>query len=166
MAGLAETIQLPDLTVAAPVEGAAEGGPRPLFTFACRVARAPQCISVRSYTPFNGGRLRLLAIVAKDEGSCMGVWDTGTGAFLQALRDPDLTDKFTCIVAYPQRPDGRYAVAAGSNGGRICAWDGDDFRRLFCLDTNPTERDREASVSYLVAYEEPASGRVRLVSAA
>jgi WD40 repeat protein len=163
MTELVETIHLPDLTPVGPgEEGVAEGSPRLVFTWA--FPAGPASVPVTSYTPSDGGAPRLVASIGLDDGSpCVGVWDTSTGAFLQAVRDPDLVDKFTCIVSYQRRPDGGYAVAAGHSGGYICIWNGDNFQRLRTLDTDPTAR-RAVPVRCLLAYEEPTNKQVRLIS--
>jgi WD40 repeat protein len=87
------------------------------------------------------------------------VWDTGTGAFLRALRGPEHDDGFRCLVTYQQRSDGRPRVAAGSSGGHLCIWDGDDFQVLHIVQTSDG-----ISCGCLAVYEEPTRGRTRLVT--
>jgi hypothetical protein len=107
MTGLAETIQLPDLRAVAPEEEATEGGARPVLTWACRAGPAPALVS--SYTPSDGGAPRLVAAIRTQDGPCVGVWDTGTGAVLQALSAPE---DLTSLVSFQRRSDGRPALAA------------------------------------------------------
>jgi hypothetical protein len=150
MAGL-----VADLTPVAAGEGAAEGDPRPVYTWTG--PSGSEMNMVRSYPPFDGGAPRL--VVHMDDGACLGVWETGTGAFLGALQGPD--DSLVCSLVTYQRPsDPRFRVAAGSEGGYFCIWQGDDFRVLHVIQTNQSG----FAVRWLAVYEEPTSGRTRLVT--
>jgi WD40 repeat protein len=160
MAGLADTITLADLTplVAAEAGAALEGDPRPVYTWAGPSGRALSL--VRSYTPSDGGAPRLVADVGGAD-AFLGVWDTGTGAFLGALQVPGPApcDSESCIT-YQRPSDGRPRVAAGSSRGRLCIWDGDDLQLLHTVQVNAKQR----ALTCLAVYEEPTSGRTRLVS--
>jgi hypothetical protein len=154
MAGLVGTTLLPDLTPVAAEAGVAEGAPRLVYTWARSL--------LRSYTPAEGGAPRLVATVSGGEDrywDFLGVWDTGTGAFLGALRGPEYGYGLRCVLIYRRRSDGRLRVAAGSDGGRLCIWDGDDLRLLDTMQTN-----EELSCVCLAVYEEPTSGSTRLVT--
>jgi hypothetical protein len=147
--------QMTNLAAVAAEAGAAEGDPRPLYTKA-----GPWGIElslVRSYPPSDGGAPRLVATAGD---VILGVWDTGTGAFLGALQGPDPEYEATGLVTYKRASDGRPRVAAGFDGGRLCVWDGDDLRLLHTIHTNPDER----YVGKLAVYEEPISGSTRLVT--
>jgi hypothetical protein len=157
MAGLVGTTALPNLTPVAAEAGAAEGDPRPVYTwegYADELTRPPEMGLICSYTPSDGGAPRLVALVG--DGYTLGVWDTGTGAFLGALEPKS----FSCLVTYKRPSDGRPRVAAGSRGGDLCIWDGDDFRVLHAIQTNLLR----SAVSCLAVYEEPTSGRTRLIT--
>jgi hypothetical protein len=107
--------------------------------------------------PSDGGAPRLVAVPGTVPA--LSVWDTGTGAFLGALQGPD--DSVVCSLVTYQRPsDGRPRVAAGSDGGHLCIWDGDDFQLLHTIRANP----EGLAVGNLAVYEEPTSGRTRLVT--
>jgi hypothetical protein len=87
MAGLVGTAALLDLTPVAAEAGAAEGDPRPIYTWE-GPAGGEEGI-VRSYPPSGGGAPRLVAVATELSGASLGVWDTATGAFLGALRGHD-----------------------------------------------------------------------------
>jgi hypothetical protein len=73
------TAGLADLTPVKAAEArAAEGDPRPVYTWAG--PPGTKMSLVRSYTPSHGGAPRLIA--AANSRVSLGVWDTGTGAFL------------------------------------------------------------------------------------
>jgi hypothetical protein len=93
-------------------------------------------------------------------GSVLGVWDTGTGAFLRALRCPGLPDVIHSLVIYQRPSDDRPRVAAAFGRGRLCIWDGDDFQVLHTIQADP----EGFPVSLLAVYEEPTSCRTRLVT--
>jgi WD40 repeat protein len=151
MEGVIGTIHLGDLRPVAAEAGAAEGDPRPVYTWT-----APRWWGgiVRSYTPSDGGAPRLVA----DHGAALGVWDTGSGALLGALQGPD--HLFCSLVTYRRASDGRPRVAAGSDGGYLCIWDGDDFQVLHTIRTNR----KALPLDHLAIDEEPTSGRTRLVT--
>jgi hypothetical protein len=156
MAGHADTIILPDLTPVAAEAKAAEGDPRPVYTWA-----GPSWVKmgmVRSYTAAGGGDPRLVAVLGV--GVSLGVWDTGTGAFLGALPCPSAPGDIFSLVTYQLASDGRSRVAACSGGGHLSIWDGDDFRLLHALMASADAR----TVYCLAVYEEPISGSTRLVS--
>jgi hypothetical protein len=103
--------KLADLTpVAAEAgAGAAEGDPRPVYTWAG--PPGSRLSSLGSYTPFGGGPPRLVADVGDSDS--LGVWDTGTGAFLGALECQRGHGVVDSLVTYQRRSDGRPRVAAG-----------------------------------------------------
>jgi WD40 repeat protein len=146
-----------DLTPVAAEAGVAEGDPRPVYTWA-GPARNMQGL-VRSYTPSDGGAPRLVVLHTGD-GTSLGVWNTGTGALLQDLKCRGPDNDIWCLMTYQRASDGRPRVAAGSEGGYVSVWDGDDFRVLQVIQTN----QRGFAVRWLTVYEEPASGGTRLVT--
>jgi hypothetical protein len=89
----------------------------------------------------------------------LGVWDTGTGAFLQALPCPPGARVIDCLVTYQRPSDGRPRVVAGC-AGQLSIWDGDDLQLLHTIPTNAEGQ----AVYCLAVYEEPTSGSTRLVS--
>jgi hypothetical protein len=93
-------------------------------------------------------------------GAFLGVWDTGTGAFLGTLWCPGPLDVIHSLVTYQRASDDRPRVAAVFGRGRLCIWDGDDMQ---VLPTFETHRELPA-VRCLAVYEEPTSGRTRLVT--
>jgi hypothetical protein len=111
-----------------------------------------------SSLPTNGGAPRLIADLHPEKREpCLGVWDTGTGALLHIL-----PQECMALVTYHREPNGRPGVAAETRSGHLHTWDGDDFRHL--LSTRPTEGE-EWRIFPLIVYEEPTSGRSRLVTA-
>jgi hypothetical protein len=158
MAGLVGTAALADLTplVAAEAGAALEGDPRPVYTWAGPQGDMPSL--VRSYLPSGGGEPRLVADLGA--GDDLGVWDTGTGAFLGGLLAPQAAGMFTSLVTYQRASDGRPRVAAGADEGHFSVWDGDDFQLLHTITATAEGRP----VRCLAVYEEPTSGRTRLVT--
>jgi hypothetical protein len=156
MAGLVDTITLPELTplVAAEAGAALESNPRLVYTWAGPPESALSLVS--SYRPSDGGAPRLVA----DLGAALGVWDTGTGAFLQALQAPGGGHGVRCLTTYQRASDGRPRVAAVFGRGRFGVWDGDGFQVLHVIKVDPEGRP----VRCLAAYEDPTSGSTRLVS--
>jgi hypothetical protein len=161
MAGLADTIRLADLIpVAAQTGKGREGDPFRVYR-----GHIPHCTGVSyldSYTPSDGGAPRLVADINLEAcgTSILGVWDTGTGAFLRALPSQTDDEKFTSLVTYQRASDGRPRIAAGLGKGHLCIWDGDDFSTLHAILAN-----REGcSVYRLAVYEEPTGGRTRIVT--
>jgi hypothetical protein len=146
--------ELADLTPVAAEAGAAEGDPRPVYTWTGPVGS--RLSMVRSYTPPGGGAPRLVADLGF--GAALGVWDTGTGAFLGALECPRGPDVIHSLVTYQRPSDGRPRIAVGSAGGRLSIWDGDDFQFLHTI------KAAQGNVNCLAAYEEPTTGRTRLVT--
>jgi WD40 repeat protein len=114
---------------------------------------------VRSYLPSDGGAPRLVAVLGG--GAFLRVWDTGTGTLLQALEFPQPGQELGSLVTYQRPSDDRPRVAAGSDGGHLCIWDGDDFQLVHDIVASAAARP----VSRLAVYEEPVSGSTRLVSA-
>jgi hypothetical protein len=158
MAELVATTRLPDLTPLAPEPGlAAEGDPRPVYT--CQLEGGLAIGPLRSYTPSDGGAPRLVARGNVDLTRCLGVWDSGSGAWLAALQAPR-SQFFQSLVTYQRGSDGRPRVAAGSNKSHVCIFDGDDYRTLRVVEA---ARDR-LPIHSLAVYEEPTSGRTRLVT--
>jgi hypothetical protein len=68
--------------------------------------------------------------------------------------------RFTELVTYQRASDGRPRIAAGSEKGHLFIWDGDDFSILQAI---PTDAE-ESPIHSLAVYEEPTSGRARLVT--
>jgi hypothetical protein len=157
MADLDGIIHLGDLTPVAAEAGAAEGDPRPVYTWAG--PSRSYTVNICSYTPSDGGA-RLIADVGNYD--FLGVWDTGTGAFLQALHPPKLGQCVWTLVTYQRRSDGRPRIAAGFRARRFCIWDGDDFRLVRAMHVAGAEGRKPTC---LAVYEEPTSGSTRLVSA-
>jgi hypothetical protein len=159
MAGLVGTMRLAGLTRLAAEAGAAEGDPRPVYTW--EGTAGSELSLVRSYLPSDGGPPRLVADVG--DKSVLGVWEIGTGAFLGALQGPGPPWQvaFASLVTYQRSSDGRPRIAAGLNAGHLCIWDGDDLQVLHIIMTNPALR---APLDCLAVYEEPTSGRTRLVT--
>jgi WD40 repeat protein len=159
MGGLIGTILMPDLTPVAAEAEAAEGDPRPVYTWSS-VPR-PWHFTGRdvlcSFTPSDEGAPRLVAVLSGVD--LLGVWDTGTGAFLQALQGPDESIVWS-LVTYQRPSDGRPKVAAGAEGGRLCIWDGDNFQLVHEIVASAEGR----AVLCLAVYEDPASGSTRLVT--
>jgi WD40 repeat protein len=158
MAGLVGTMRLAGLTRLAAEAGAAEGDPRPVFTWAGPSRYDTLCV-VRSYLPSGGGAPRLVAVVGNND--VLGVWDTGTGAFLQALQGPGGTEGVRSLLTYQRPSDGRPRVAALFSGGQLYIWDGDDFQILHIV---PTTAEGSFTTFRLAVYEEPTSGSTRLVT--
>jgi hypothetical protein len=157
MAGLADMITPADLTPVAAEAGAAEGDPRPVYTWMGSLGS--RLSMVGSYPPSGGGAPRLVAHIRA--GVTLSVWDTGTGAFLGALQGPDPRDMFTSFITYQRPSDAPPRVAAVSARGYLSIWDGDDFRLL--LKTLEADSDLRSALC-LSVYEEPISGRTRLVT--
>jgi hypothetical protein len=133
---------------------AAEGDPRPVYKWTG--AWGIELSLVRSYTPSDGGAPRLVATAGD---LILGVWDTGTGAFLGALQGPEPEYESLSLVTYQRASDGRPRVAAGFDEG-LCVWDGDDLRLLHTIHTNSDQY----YVGKLAVYEDPTSGSTRLVT--
>jgi WD40 repeat protein len=156
MAGLVGIAGLADLTPLVAAEaGAAEGDPRPVYTWTGPAGDEQAMMS--SYLPSDGGAPRLVA-AGIGGGATLCVWDTGTGALLRALQGPDHV--VWSLVAYQRRSDGSPRIGAGSDEGHLSIWDGDDFQLVHTIRT-----DREACrLHRLAVYEEPTSGMIRLVT--
>jgi hypothetical protein len=151
---------LPDLTPVAAEAGAAEGDPRLVYTWAGPPHNTR--IGVCSYLPSGGGAPRLVAEIGiLPSPMCrLGVWDIGTGALLRALPCPQGSTTVVSLVTYQRSSDGRPRIAAGSDGGGLCIWDGDEFQLLHTLGDNLDGYP----IDHLAVYEEPTSGRTRLVT--
>jgi WD40 repeat protein len=156
MAGLVGTTVLADLTPVAAEAGAAEGDPRPVYKWTS--PSADEDSMVRSYTPSDGGAPRLVVAADVGSGADLCVWDTGTGALVQSLQGPDRA--VWSLLTYQRPSDGRPRVVASSDGGHLCIWDGDDMQLLHTI----TVSEEGDPVLGLAVYEEPTSGRVRLVT--
>jgi WD40 repeat protein len=156
MAGLGGTVTLADLTPVAAEAGAAEGDPRPVYMWTS--PSGDEQGLVRSYTPSGGGAPRLVVAAAVGGGATLCVWDTATGAFLGALQGPH---HVVCsLITYQRASDGRPRVAADSREGPLCIWDGDDLKLLHTIRAHP----EGYRLDHLAVYEEPTSGRTRLVT--
>jgi WD40 repeat protein len=146
---------LADLTPVAAEAGAAEGDPRPVYTWAGPPGTEPR---TRSYPPSGGGAPRLVAEVGVSHTSRrLAVWDTGTGAFLGALPCPA---KVVSLVTYQRSSDGRPRIAAGSDKGHLTVWDGDDLALAHHIVVGANGQP----VRCLAVYGEPISGSTRLVT--
>jgi hypothetical protein len=140
--------------------GAGEGDPELAYTWQGRPTNEPDLL-LRSYTPSEGGSPRLVAYVGS--GAPLGVWDTGTGAFLPALGGAQRREvgvRVTSLLTYQRPSDGRPIIAAGSERGQLTIVSGGDGRSLHAI---PTSTEGEAVIC-LAVYEEPTSGRTRLVT--
>jgi hypothetical protein len=157
MAGLVGTTRLGDLAPVAAGEGAAEGGPRLVYTWAGPVGNTLS--RVRSYLPSGGGAPRLVADVGPY--TKLGVWDTATGAFLGALRGPDESSVCT-LVTYQRASDGRPRIAVGTDRGRLCIWDGDDLQVFHYIEVSSSPVG--GMMGTVAVFEDPTSGRIRLVT--
>jgi WD40 repeat protein len=153
MAGLVGTTRESGLTPVAAETRGAEDDPRLVYTWEGPGDR--RLGAVRLYTPSSGEAPRLVAGL----GASLGVWDTRTGAFLQALQGTGHQIAFTNIVTYQEPSDGRPRIA-GSNGAQLRIWDGDDFQVLHTLHATIQLR----ALSCLAVYEEPTSRSTRLVT--
>jgi hypothetical protein len=157
MSGLIGPIRLEDLTPVPAEAGAAEGDPRLVYSWT-GASRYDTFAVVRSYTPSDGGAPRLVALVG--DNNVVGVWETGTGAFLGGLQGPNPDDIFPGLVTYRRPSDGRPRMAAVFVRGELRIWDGDDLQVLHTIHTNA-----EAQAMYCLAvYDDPTSGRTRLVT--
>jgi hypothetical protein len=156
MAGLVGITLQPDLTPVAAEAGAAEGDPRPIYTWAGSSGGVLGFVS--SYLPSDGGAPRLVAVGG--DHAALGVWDTGTGAFLGALPCPPGLETVFTLLTYQRPSDGRPRIAAGLDGGLLCIWDGDDLQLLHTIVAGA----EGSEVGCLAVYEEPKSGRTRLVT--
>jgi hypothetical protein len=74
-----------------------------------------------SYTPSEGGAPRLVATMPEELGNCLGVFDTGTGAFLHALEEAQPDADIYGLLTYQRHPDGRPRIAAVECPCRIAA---------------------------------------------
>jgi hypothetical protein len=152
---------LADLTPVPADGGGAEGEPRHLYTLA---GTAEEVIGeICSYDTTHGGAPRL---IVKPSGGHPGeglvhVWDSGTGAFLRAWQGRQPYQEFCNLVTYRRPSDGRPRIATGDYGDHVCAWDGDDFSAVLAVSTNAEGHQ----VQRLLVYEEPMTGRIRLVAA-
>jgi WD40 repeat protein len=142
-----------DLTPGAAEAGWAEGDPRPVYTWAGPSGGEEGIVS--SYTPSDGGAPRLIA-EAGGTGGALSVWDTGTGAFLGALQGPDHV--VWRLLTYQRGSDGRPRIAAGSHGGLLRIWNGDDLQLLHTI----RAKEEARPLDHLAVYEEPTSGRTRI----
>jgi hypothetical protein len=87
---------------------------------------------------------RLVGGCSVPGGTCLAVFDTGTGAFLRGLpRD----EAVRSLIVYRRPSGGRPRIAAVSDTGLLCIYDGANI-----------------SVCQLIAYEDPTSGRTRLIT--
>jgi WD40 repeat protein len=140
--------------------GGAEGDPHLVYTWQGHEKHVLNLL--RSYIPSGGGVPRLVATLygGLDRPSVLGVWDTGTGAFLGALEGSPEKRGFGCLVSYQRASDGRPRVATGCHESQLSIWDGDDHSLQHTVQTHPTGY----FVGCLAVYEEPTGQRLRLVS--
>jgi hypothetical protein len=158
MAGPLGSMHLPDLTPAAPEPGALEGRPRHVYTWEIDSGHGGVCLAW--YNPLGSGGARLVAGFRLKDGTCLGVWDTGTGAFVGDLRGLPSDYHVRSLVTYERPSDGRPRIAAGSETSYFCIYDGEDYSTLRAVPTTP----KYTAVTRLAVYEEPTSGRARLVT--
>jgi WD40 repeat protein len=149
---------LPDLTPV-PADGGGEGEPRHLYTLAGNEGTAFGVIC--SYDPSNGGAPRLAVRLYGGPGALVHVWDSGTGALLGTLEGPQPDRDYSNLVTYRRPSDGPPRIAGGDHEGRLLIWDGDDYSTVHAVSTNVDGHQ----VERLVVYEEPVTGRMRLVAA-
>jgi hypothetical protein len=90
----------------------------------------------------------------------VGVWDTGTGAFVGALHAPEPGDGCKSLLTYRRPSEGRPRVAGAFVSSHLCIWDGDDLQLLHTIQID----DITSTCQRLAVYEEPTSGRTRLVT--
>jgi hypothetical protein len=150
----------PPLTAVLVKAGGAEGDPRPVYTWE---GRGDHVLTlVRSYTPSGGGAPRLVAILYgnRDRHWFLGVWDTGTGAFVGALEGPPQTQGFGSLFTYQRASNGHPRIAAVTYRGPLCIWDGDDLSLQHTIQTHPVEY----SLTLLAVYKEPIGKWTRLVT--
>jgi WD40 repeat protein len=151
MAESAGTVTLPDLVPVAAEVGAAEGDPRLVYTW---IGPSRGAIGHGPLVhPVRWGRSPLVYNIGPD--TTLGVWDTGTGAFLGALQGPGPGPNDSESFITYQRPSDGPRIAAGSSRGRLTIWDGDDFQLLHAVQVDAKQR----AVTCLAVYEEPTSGR-------
>jgi hypothetical protein len=169
MAELADRTCPPDLTLVADEEGATEGQPRPVFRcqgngalgnyYVARLFRA----LVSSYRPSDGGSTRLVASFHVGPDVCLGVWDSGTGIFLRCLDPVEesiyVINAVLSLVTYQRLSDNSPRIAAGYQGW-FCIWHGDDYSILQVIKPALGVPD---GVDKIVVYDDPGSGRTRLV---
>jgi hypothetical protein len=166
MAGLFDPVRVPDLIPVAPeaLQGG-HGGDAPLPVYTCAIdiegARRQSPGALGTYSPSGGGAPRLVVGIPSVDGDFLGVYDTGTGAFLRALQASRREPRLHRMVTYQRPLDGRPGVAAADDG-RVCVWngDGDDPHALHTLPV----KDDDGGWLALIVYEEPTSSRTRLVS--
>jgi hypothetical protein len=136
MAGLVDPIRLPDLTPVA--QDVVPPGGAPLLVYTSQTAIAHRGIGSRrsilsSYIPSDGGSPRLVAMILP--APCLGVWDTGSGAFLALWSGLSAVTMTSAVFHLPAAlgrppPDRR-----GLGGIQLGIWDGDDFQMLRTLQT-------------------------------
>jgi WD40 repeat protein len=160
MAELVGALSLPDLTPRAPEDRGGEGGPQAVFACEVRVDRKflHAWNLVRSYIPSNEGARRLVVSVTTGDWQSLGVWDSSTGKFLRALGGPPFA-AVSSLVTYQRSLDERPRAAAAFDTGQLCIWDLDDYQLCHTIRT-----DQNRGRVELINYEDPVSGRTRLVS--
>jgi hypothetical protein len=163
MAGLVDPIRLPDLTPVA--QDVVPPGGAPLLVYTSQTAIAHRGIGSRrsilsSYIPSDGGSPRLVAMILP--APCLGVWDTGSGEFLQALQASHGEQAFISFIAYQQPSDGRPRVAAALRH-QLCIWDGDDFQVLRTISVESCRQGSHAGVRGASKRADKASRRVSLI---
>jgi hypothetical protein len=118
-----------------------------------------ECTHVLSFTPSSGGAPRLvLGMMDDDDYPFLAVYDTGSGAFLGTVEAPEREPRqgVCSLISYQQPSNGLVCLVAGFGNGRVFVWNGNDRSLLRIIWTN--------QVDHLAMYEDPGSGKARLVS--
>jgi hypothetical protein len=159
--------RLPHMRTPVTTEGPArEGDPRQLFEWAFHTPnlRDDSSLCLRSYTPSGGGAPRLVGCIIAAADPWVGVWNTQTGAFLSALEDSLYPEhEPSALVTYQRSGDHCPRVATGRLHGVLQVHDGDSFRLLTTMQTDPELRLYDG-VSCLAVYHEPMGESTRLVA--
>jgi hypothetical protein len=95
----------------------------------------------------------------KDRWCTCGI--AGRGHACELWRGPEPDRDYRNLATYRRPSDGRPRIAGGDHEGRLCIWDGDDLSLLNAVSTNVDG----CCVQRLLVYEEPVTGKIRLVAA-
>jgi hypothetical protein len=83
-----------------------------VYTLQAETGRTCSCLG--SYTPSDGGAIRLVTIFSLGTDVCPGVWETGTGAFLGPLQGVQRGGQESwSLLTYQRSSDRRPRIAAG-----------------------------------------------------